>query len=71
MSPNQFQDDEVAMILELEACQRQEAAAREALGEKATPIEPPARRSGRASRPTGRESRPGDADPPRPRGDVD
>ncbi|MNS48233.1 hypothetical protein D3C72_807950 [compost metagenome] len=53
--PNQYGDDEVAEILDLETRQRQDAAAREALGEKPqepspAPAPPPAKRQ-RARRP--------------------
>ncbi|MNU10365.1 hypothetical protein D3C72_2574740 [compost metagenome] len=49
--PNQYGEDEVAEMLALEDRQRQDAAAREALGEKPpAPAPPPAKRQ-RARRP--------------------
>jgi hypothetical protein len=54
MAPNQYGDDDVAEILEIETRQRQDAAAREALGEKPpAPAEPPAKPQ-RARRPPDR-----------------
>lgn len=59
MAPNQYGDDEVSLMLELETRQRQDAAAREALGEapaprKREPKKPAKKPAQRAERPTDR-----------------
>jgi hypothetical protein len=51
MAPNQYGDDEVAEILALETRQRQDAAAREALGEKPPVPAPAPAKPQRAKRP--------------------
>jgi hypothetical protein len=56
MAPNQYGDDDVSLMLELETRQRQDAAAREALGEPPPPQKPAPRkkRPQRADRPADR-----------------
>jgi hypothetical protein len=55
MAPNQYGDDDVSLMLELETRQRQDAAAREALGEPPPPKKPARKKPPqRADRPTDR-----------------
>lgn len=56
MAPNQYGDDDVSLMLELETRQRQDEAAREALGEVPPPRPKiaPKKRAQRAERPTDR-----------------
>lgn len=55
MAPNQYGEEDVSLMLELETRQRQDEAAREALGEAPPRPKPaPKKRAQRAERPTDR-----------------
>jgi hypothetical protein len=58
MAPNQYGDDEVALMLELETRQRQDAAARDALGAPPAPDAPPPKPA--PKKPPQRADRPAD-----------
>lgn len=58
MAPNQYGDDDVSLMLDLETRQRQDAAAREALGEP--PPKKPAPKKAQREKPAQRAERPTD-----------
>jgi hypothetical protein len=58
MAPNQYGDDDVSLMLDLETRQRQDAAAREALGEP--PAKKPAPKKPQREKPAQRAERPTD-----------